>query len=174
MAPKRTRDPGKPRGPATRQKTESLLTVKLGLQKFCVDSQLKRAIGCAAQQVSRMVFELGKLLNLHFLIACQHPSNCVYSFRRDDFYTIVQGVSVVAGGDVLDLSLSLKPSVRSVTEAQHMYLSLRPPDLAWGLRDRVGNPLKLACQAFWDNCSQDQMMNFERRLTQWWQGQVGV
>ena len=173
MATKRKRDPGKPYGPATREKKESLFTVKLGLNKFCIDPDLRETIADAARQVSLMTFELGKLLNLHFLLVCEQPGAYMHHLGRNDFYTVVQGVSTKESScDVRDLSDCASSAVSSVMEAQHIYLSLRPPQLRWGSRSRVGNPLKFSCQAFWDNCSQDQMMNFERRLAQWWQGQV--
>lgn len=175
MPPKRKRDPGQPLGPATKQKDVSHLTVKTGLNKFCTDARLKASINRAVHQVSLMTLELSKLLNLHFLLSCEQPHRYIHAFSKNDFYTLVQGVSEGSGKGLRDLASPEFPTnINSVAEAQHLYFSLRPSSLSWGCRDGVGQCLKSAVQVFWDNCSQDQLVNFEKRLTQWWQGEVRV
>lgn len=173
MPPKRKRDPGVPLGPATKTTRDSLLTVKTGLSKFCTSQALKASITRAVHQVSLMSLELSKLLNLHFLICCEQPNQYVCAFTQNDFYTLVQGVSKGSRKGLRDLSSAdFENNIQGVAEAQHVYFSLRPPDLEWGCRDGVGQCLKAATDVVWDNCSQDQLVNFERRLSQWWHAEV--
>ena len=154
---------------------KSHFTIKIGFNSLCTVPQLKGPLNRAVREVSLITWELSKLLNLYYLDACENDKEIFYLSRRqdNDFYSIVQGISHGSKYKVRDLgSAGFSARINAVAEAQAKYHSLRPSGLPWGSRDGTGQFLKSACEVFWDNCSQDQMANFEKRLTQWWLGEV--
>lgn len=146
MAPKRKREPPDKPPP------DASFTVKCGLASFCKNANLKSMISHAVRDVSQITWELSKLLNLHFVHACEHGLHIFALDRQNDLYTLCYGVSGLEGGchdkGLTDLSTHGQPQIAAVAQAQHVYFQQRPTNLPWAPRNRIGQILKSASQTY--------------------------